>query len=441
MPDSTASPGPAGRGRDDYALGRVPGEARYSWRVMVVQRLAQLSAPTQFLIGATLGVGMSFGRAVLAVTLGCVMLEVVAVLTGVIGVREGLATSLLARWGGFGSGGSALVGLVIAVTSVGWFGVQDSFLAQGLEGTVGGPPLWAWCLAGGALVSVIVVRGFAVMSRVAFVTVPGLLLLVAYTAFRVLRGHPVSQLIASAPHGPSLSVGAGTTVVVGGFIAGAVLAPDMTRFAHGAKDVVKQTVIGFTIGEYGTCLTGVLLARAAQTSNIVSIVIGAGGVAGAIIVAAAVVTVNSWNLYPASLATMNAVNALLPGTQLTRTAVTIVLGTAGAILSAVGIISRFLSFLTVVGVVVPPIAGIMIAEYFAVMTWRSRLHASRQRGELPDPPPTWVPACLVVWVISAAAGYWVHIGIPAMNSVLLTFLLYAAAGKLGLTQGRSQEEA
>jgi cytosine permease len=438
MPDSTTSAAPADIGGDDYSLRRVPGEARYSWLVMVVQRFAQLSAPTQFLVGATLGVGMSFGRAVLAVTIGCIILEAVAVLTGMIGVREGLSTTLLVRWTGFGSGGSALVGLVIAITSVGWFGVQDSFFAQSLAGTVGGPPLWAWCLAGGALVTVIVVRGFAWMSRVAFVTVPGFLFVVAYTAFRVLRGHPVSQLIALAPHGPPLSVGAGATVVAGGFIVGAVLTPDMTRFSRSAKDVVKQTAVGVTIGEYVTCLTGVLLARAAQTADIVAIVVGASGAAGAIILATAVVTVNSWNLYPASLATVNAVNAFLPGRRLSRTAVAVVLGTAGAILSAVGIIGKFVSFLTVIGVVAPPIAGIMIAEYFAVMTWRGRLDASRQRGELPDPPPKWVPACLVVWAVSAAAGYWVHIGIPAVNSVLLAFVLYAAAGKLGLTQGYSQ---
>lgn len=400
---------------------------------MAVQRFAQLSAPTQFLVGATLGVGMSFGRAVLAVTLGCVILEVVAVLTGVIGAREGLSTTLLTRWTGFGGGGSALVGLVIAVTSAGWFGIQDSFLAQSLAATVGGPPLWAWCLAGGALVTVIVVRGFALMRWVPFVTVPGLLVLVAYTAVRALRGRPFSQLIASAPHGLPLSVGAGATVVVGGFIAGAVLTPDMTRFSRSATDVVKQTAAGVTVGEYVTCLTGVLLARAAQTSDIISIVTGTSGVAGAIILAAAVVAVNNWNLYPASLAAVNAVNALLPGRRLSRTAVTIVLGTAGSVLSAAGIIGKFVSFLTVIGVVVPPIAGIMIAEYFALRTWRGRLDASRQHGELPDPPPRWVSACLAAWGISAAAGYWVHIGIPAMNSALLAFLLYTAAGKLGLT--------
>jgi hypothetical protein len=60
-------------------------------------------------------------------------------------------------------------------------------------------------------------------------------------------------------------------VVAGGFIVGAVLTPDMSRFSRSAADVVKQTAVGVTIGEYVTCLAGVLLARAAQTSDIVSI--------------------------------------------------------------------------------------------------------------------------------------------------------------------------
>jgi cytosine permease len=188
VPGFTAPAAPAGIGRDDYSLERMPGQARDSWRIMVVQRFAQLSTPTQFLIGATPGRGMSFGQAVLAITLGSVILEVVAIFTGMTGVREGLSTTLLARWTRFGSGGSALVGLVIAVTSAGWSGVQNSFFAQSLASTAGGPPLRAWCLAGGALVTAIVVPGFALMSRVAFVTVPGFLALVAYTVFQHCAG-------------------------------------------------------------------------------------------------------------------------------------------------------------------------------------------------------------------------------------------------------------
>src|SRR5690606_2546629 len=52
-------------GNDDYSLERVPTSARYSWWSVATQRFGQLSALAQFLLGATLGMGMTFWQAVL----------------------------------------------------------------------------------------------------------------------------------------------------------------------------------------------------------------------------------------------------------------------------------------------------------------------------------------------------------------------------------------
>lgn len=113
-----------GVGTDDYALSRVPEHARYSWWSVAVQRFGQVSALSQFLLGSTLGFGMGFWDAFLAFTLGAVILELVSIGVGIIGCKEGLNTSLLARWTGFGHGGSALIGVAIGVSLVGWFGVS-----------------------------------------------------------------------------------------------------------------------------------------------------------------------------------------------------------------------------------------------------------------------------------------------------------------------------
>ena len=123
-------------GVDDYALTRVPASARYSWWSVAVQRFGQVSALSQFLLGATLGFGMSFWSAFLALTLGAVVLEIVAIFVGVIGVKEGLSTSMLSRWTGFGRAGSALIGLAIGISLIGWFGIQSAVSAQGLEGNL-----------------------------------------------------------------------------------------------------------------------------------------------------------------------------------------------------------------------------------------------------------------------------------------------------------------
>ena len=46
---------------DDFALSRVTPEARKPWFGIAVQRFGQVSALSQFLLGATLGYSMTFG--------------------------------------------------------------------------------------------------------------------------------------------------------------------------------------------------------------------------------------------------------------------------------------------------------------------------------------------------------------------------------------------
>ena len=64
--------------------------------------------------------------------LGSVLLQVVSWALGTAAAREGLSTSLLSRWTGFGKVGSALFGGVVAISMVGWFGVQNAVFGQGM---------------------------------------------------------------------------------------------------------------------------------------------------------------------------------------------------------------------------------------------------------------------------------------------------------------------
>src|SRR5882757_9342587 len=139
-------------GVDDYALARVPMDQRYSWWSVAVQRFGQVSALSQFLLGSTVGFSMTFWGAFWAFTLGSVVLELVSIGVGIIGAREGLQTSVLTRWTGFGYGGSAVLGAAIGISLIGWFGVQCGMSAEGLVRLVGGMPTWAWSLVFGLAV-------------------------------------------------------------------------------------------------------------------------------------------------------------------------------------------------------------------------------------------------------------------------------------------------
>lgn len=437
LPDTTAI------GRDDFALVRVPPEARYSWVSVALQRFGQLSALAQFFLAAMIGMGMSFWKAILAITIGSVLLEIVTVFIGVAGMREGLSTSVLARWAGFGRKGSALVGIAMAISLTGWFGVQNEVFANGLYSVMPGIPLWVWCIVGGLAVTAIVVYGFASMNWVAYVTVPAFLLLATYSIGSELRRHSLSDLISSPPPGAPISLAVGTTIVAGGFIVGAVMTPDMARFNRSTADVVKQTVVGVTLGEYFVGVIGVLLAHAIKVSTadnagqVVGIIQSTSGTLGVLILVVSILKINDWNLYPSSLGLVNAAHVLF-GVRVNRATVALVLGLLGSLLSALQFANRFQTFLTELGIVFPPVAAIMIADYFVLKTWRSELDESRARGALPTNAPEWVPAGLLAWAVGYLVGKFVTVGVPSINALVITFVAYVVLGRLGLARtGRS----
>ena len=416
-------------GHDDYSLSRVPGSERYSWVTLAVQRFGQLSALSQFLLGATLGFGMTFWHAFLALTLGAVFLEVVAIFTGIAGMREGLSTSVLARWAGFGRYGSSIIGLVFAVSLIGWFGVQNAVFAEGVHSLIGGVPVWVWSIVTGAVVTLIVIYGFLSMAWVAYITVPVFLLLAGYSITNTLSEYRLGDLLSSAPPGGSLSLATGTTIVAGGFILGGVLAPDMTRFNRSTTDVIKQTVVGITLGEYTVGLIGVLLAHALKTQNIVEIVTSTSGVIGTIILVAATLKINDWNLYSSSLGFANSIDAIF-GKRVNRAVITILFGALGTVFSAVGILEQFVPFLIALGVIVPPIAGIMIVDYYLLRRHREQLEESVGSGALPARQEKLNPVTLFAWAGASVVGYAVQWGIPALNSLICAAVLYYVGMKI-----------
>jgi cytosine permease len=421
-------------GVDDFALARVPKEARYSWWSVAVQRFGQISALSQFLLGSTLGFGMSFWNAFWALTLGAVILEVVAIFVGIIGVREGLQTSLLARWTGFGSAGSSLIGLAIGLSLIGWFGIQSAVSAEGLHQLMSFLPVWAWSLVFGLAVTAIVLWGFGSMQWVAYVTVPAFLVLVGWSIIGALVKHDIGSLVVSAPAGPHLTMIQGTTLVAGGFIVGAIITPDMTRFNRTPADVVKQTIVGITVGEYVIGLAGVLLAHAIRSDDIITIVTSSVGWVGTLVIILGTLKINDWNLYSSGLGVVNFIGTIF-GKHVNRAVVTLILGTVGSVLAAGGILQKFTDFLTILGVAFPPIAGLMVAEYFFVKAFRPALEESRAAGTVPTTAPTWVPATIVVWITAGLIGHYVTWGLPSINSLVFAFVAYLVLGKAGLVRG------
>jgi len=419
-------------GHDDFALNRVPQDRRYGFLSMLLQWLAQSGSLSQFVLGATIGAGMTFGHAFAAFSLGAVVLEVVIFAVGLAGQREGLSMTLLTRFTGFGRNGSALVSLVIAISLVGWFGIQNAIFADSLSSLVGGPP-WIWSVIGGVVLTALVIYGFRYMMWLARIAVPLFFGLIAWSVISILTHHDLGRLVHSAPTGAALSIPAAATIIAGGYMTGAVVAPDMTRFNRRGWHLVVQSSCSMILSEYIVGMTGVLLGHAVGTDNVSKIVLDTAGGAGLIIVILATAKINDWNLYSSSLGIVNFVQTVL-GKRLHRASVTLVVGTLGTVLAAIGFLQHFTSFLSLLGVAIPPVGGIIVAEYWIVRSQRDRLDETRAQGRLPESTATWYPVTLLVWALAFCIGKFVPVGIPVLNSLLTALILYSILGRLDLVR-------
>ncbi|MGW1405119.1 cytosine permease [Streptomyces sp. NPDC002403] len=416
-------------GSDDYSLSRVPRDKRFGFWSMLLQWLAQSGSISQFTLGATIGVGMTFGDAFLAFTLGAVILEVVIFAIGLAGMREGLATPMLTRWVGFGRNGSALVSFVIAVSLVGWFGVQNTIFGNSVSALVGGPS-WMWCVLAGVAITALVIFGFKYMAVFAKIVTPLFFAMVAWSIISTLKDHSLSELINSPAPGQTIPLAVAATAIAGGYMTGAIVSPEMTRYNRKGSHVFLQSASSMILSEYIVGMTGVLLGHLVKSSEVSSIVLSTSGAFGVIVVLMSTAKINDWNLYGSSLGVVNFFQVVF-GKRVHRGAVTIVLGVAGTALSAVGIMTHFTEFLSILGVAIPPIGGIIVAEYWIVKRMRKPLDETRESETLPSSSPTWVPMSIAIWIAAFCVGKFYDGGIPALNSLATAFILYSVLGLLG----------
>jgi cytosine permease len=239
----------------------------------------------------------------------------------------------------------------------------------------------------------------------------------------------LGALVASPHPGPAMTVGAGATLVAGGFIVGAVINPDMCRFNRSAKDVVLNTVLGITLGEYTIGLIGVLLAHFAKTADVIGIVTTTSGTIGVLVLVAATTKINDWNLYSGSLGLANFLDTMF-NRRIHRGLLTLVVGGVGTLLSALGILTHFIGFLTILGVAIPPVAAIIVVDYFILRAHREVLDSSRAAGGVPAASPAWSPAGWVSWIVGALIGYYVHWGIASVNSLVAAGVAYLVLSKV-----------
>lgn len=130
------------------------------------------------------------------------------------------------------------------------------------------------------------------------------------------------------------------------------------------------------------------------------------------------------NLYAASLGISNFLDAVF-GIKINRAFLTIIIGLLGTLGSILGILDKFVAFLTILGIAIPPIGGIMVVDYFILRRYRNELIESRKQGQLPEVVEDWNPIAIISLVAAFLIGYFFKGGLnQTLNSLLSGMILY-----------------
>jgi len=415
MEDQKANVG----GHDDYASEPVPASARRGIVSMSAVMLGFTFFAASMWTGGTLGLGFKlWPDLILVILFGNLILGIYGALLGNAAATTNLSTHVLARYA-FGVNGSKLPSFMLAFTQIGWFGVGVAMFAYPINKFTGAPvPLLI--VIGGILMTLTVVIGFKAIEWISKIAVPAIIILGVMSVTKAISSAGgLAPLLALRPES-DMTLSIGISLAVGSFISGATLTPDFVRFAKTKKIGGSATIIGFTFGNSLMFLFGAFGAMATGLSDI-SEVLAAQGLLGAGI---ALLALNIWTtndnaLYAAGLGLTNI-------TGLKRQHLTIVGGILGTVF-AVFLYNNFVGWLTFLSVSLPPIGGIIIADFYF-----------RAKQKYPEPKNhsfksiNW--SAIIAWVsaigaskLSPADGL---LSIAPLNAIITAIVVYVIASNL-----------
>ena len=373
----------------DYPLSPVPETARKSMWSMSFVLLGFTFFSATMWAGGSVGAAFDFSTTLWVLLIGNLLLGAYAAILGYIAARSGLNTALMSRYA-FGEIGSKLSDFILGFTQIGWYAWGTATMALLLVKMTGLPdsltlPLMVVFGFGFCISAFVGYRGLDLLSRFA---VPAMLILIAVSlGIATKDAGGLSGLSAIAPSA-ELSVAAAITMVFGTFVSGGTQATNWTRFAKSGKAAVIATLAAFFIGNGLMTLVGAFGALVYQQADIVDILVAQGLATLGVLM----LFLNLWTTQDNTVYNFAVAGCNLLRTERRRT-ITVIGAAIGTLLAVLGMYEWLIPFLILLGTFIPPVGGVILANYF--VTWR---------GRYADLGSTALPAFNVIGLIAYALG-------------------------------------
>lgn len=416
----------------DYEKQPVPESERKGWFTLGLVWIGGVISLSATALGGALGSGMPLDQAIISTLIGSLILAALSSICCVVGARTGLAMSLVSSYS-LGKKGALLVSVVTAIALFGWFGVQLDLFGNTLAlviNNVFGISINTNLLIvlGGILMTFTAMFGYQAIEKLSVVAVPLLGVLLFGSIFITMKSFTWAQLLSVPVQGTVIPLGSAISMVIGSLAVGVIIGPDYSRYVRTAKDAVLSSTFGYFVGTSVVLVISAILAKATGETDIISIFVGIGWGTGALVVLIlAQWTTNNTNIYSASLN----FSILMP--NIPKYLLTLGAGAIGIGLAVAGIYDNFISFLSFLSVLIPPVGGLYAADYLMHQKEYTFENIDRIKDIRWLSILNWAISSLVAFLTSApplGLGAFRLTGASGLDSFVVAFILQIIINKI-----------
>ena len=400
---------------NDYEFCAVPEDKRRSYASLTIVWTGYVFVVTSMMAGGGLAAGLKFNNILLVCALGNIFLGIIAALVSIISSKNGLSFALLTKYS-FGINGSRIASFFVPLVNVGWYIIQAAtyghFIALIFNfGTIGEG---ICMILSAVLMGVFAFAGIKAISVLGYVSIPAIVFLSLATSARAINiSGGLSSIIAYTPS-TVMTISTGVTAIIGTWIlSAATCIADIMRYAKNTKEAVLSALTGLLLGNSLMIICGALAAIAVNNSDLPAVLLSMGLLIPSIILMTTnIFTTNAANLYSNSLNLSNSFN------MERKKMITILLIIAAlATLTKPYEISFFFTFLETLGNVIPPLAGIIISDYFILNKGKYESLESVKFKK-------WNIYAFLTWAISLILSFIIPVGLPALTSLISSIIIF-----------------
>lgn len=426
----------------DAARSKVPLSRRLSYWDNQFVLFGYNVVVTSALVGGIIGLSFPPRLALIIIFFAMLSNCIVATLIGGIAARTGYSSALIYRFS-FGKIGTLWPNLVMAFTGITWFSVivnltrDASIEILGLQ--TNSLTIFFITILIGIIFAYPAYRSIKLIARICNIVVPILILMIIYVITKSIQDAGGLAAILSINTTPKLPLLLGFSIAAGGWLQGATVSADFSRFFRNAKESTYGSICSFGIilglqyigGAFGAAITG--------EYNIFFILrqLGGGNWLPFIAVFLATWSTNQAIMYGCSLQVAAPPLPMYKDQETTRKLVVIALWIISMIICFLGVEKVFNMWLVYLASIVGPIATIVILDYWAFPK-RQILY---EDGSNPDMIAN--PIALISWIIGFLVGHFsakYSILTPVLNSMVITGVCYYFLMKKKLAISSSAEK-